>query len=210
MLDPENTWETPSGGWFAAERVGQDDTRYDAQDVDLWASVYASKLLVRVVSCPEPAGFSPQERSRAEEQLDATLFFLNEEWTAKKWAYGGLEPEESAVLLFIEVFSVLAKRDARLVDLCLKHFGHWLTPGGNLSDGYRKRLSGSPVRDEQLLARMAYAFYLAGDARWRKMFDSASQGNLDGLYSSELAFLLDMSFSYEPLPGQGRSHSSTQ
>ena len=193
MLDPknawgtENAWGTPSGGWFAAE---------GAKDVDLWASAYAAKLLVRVVSCPGPAGFSPRERSEAERKLDATLSFLNCEWTKKQWAYGKLKSEESAVVMFIEVFPVLCKRDPRLLDLCLSHFRkEWLTPTGNLSDEYLKRLKNDPVLGKQLLVRMAYAFYLAGDARiWRGMFDSASRGNLDGLQSAELAFLLDMSW----------------
>ena len=202
MLD--NAWGTASGGWFAAE---------GAQDADLWASAYASNLLVRVVSCPGRAEFSPPERLKAERKLDDTLSFLNCEWTTKKWAYGGLEPEESAVVMFIEVFPVLCKRDPRLLDLCLNHFRQWLTPAHNLSDSYLGPLKakGSPVLGEQLLVRMAYAFYLAGDACiWRGMFDSASRGNLDGLHSAELAFLLDMSFSFEPLSGHGRSHSSTQ
>ena len=77
----------------------------------------------------------------------------------------------------------------------------WLSPAGDLGKSYLATLETqeTPVYDEQAYARMAYAFYLSQDdsVDWRPWFEKAVRSSLDRLFSSEAAFLLDMSFAYE-------------
>lgn len=186
MLDPANEWQCVSGGWKQVSEGFSSE--------DIWATCYAAKLLSRVLS--SSGIFSDRERSQAKMQSDLTMTFLSDQWEERKWAYQKLSSEESAVPVFIDIFPVLHTLDHELKEKCLNHFEKWLSPKGDLSEAYLNRLEGVPR--EQLRARMAYAFYLSTENSnsWKPLFESVSKGDFEKIYSSELAFVLDMSFAF--------------
>lgn len=190
MLDRRNGWQDDSGGWW--QTSGED------KKPDLWATVYAVKLLDYANRCGITAF---QGRIDVTEAIERSFSFLETEWFATRWGDPGrLLVEENLVSLFIEIAPLVARYSPRLETECVAAMTEWLSPGGDLSRTYLATLEAQdpPVHAEQAYARMAYAFYLAGShsVDWRAWFEKAARGSLCRLFSSELAFLLDLSFPY--------------
>lgn len=186
MLDPKNDWQKSNGGW----RQVSDAINTE----DLWASAYAAKLMSYCVGPDLP--FSKIERGRAQELLNLTLSFLEKQWNETHWAFGKLIAEEASVPLYIDLAEVLKLWRPDLVKQCLAQFESWLSQRGDLSDSFKEKLHDVP--DEQLYARMAYAFYTSDKSRniWKVLFERLAQGDFTKLNSADLAFALDMSFAY--------------
>jgi hypothetical protein len=185
MLDQGSNWQEANGGW---KQVSDDIS------IDIWASAYAVKMLANYLS--SESCFSDGAKTKAQELFDKTMIFLEEEWYKNNWACGALAPEEHAVLLYIDLVDILKEFNPKLDDECITKFSSWLSPGGDLGENYKLKLSHLP--EEQLYARMSYIFYL-GDResnKWRILFQKLSKGDLTKVYTSDLAFALDMSFGY--------------
>ena len=77
----------------------------------------------------------------------------------------------------------------------------WLNPAGDLRKSYLERLAAqkTPIFSVQAYIRMAYAFYISNDKTidWHPLFERVAQSSLKQLYSTEWAFLLDLSFIYK-------------
>jgi hypothetical protein len=186
MIDRRNNWQGANGDW---KQVSD-----DCNSIDIWTSAYAAKLLANCLS--SESHFSEDEKTKAKEIFDKTILFLEAEWRDNRWAFAKLDPEEAAVLLYIELFEVLKTSKSSLIDDCITEFTTWLSPRGNLSDSYKTKLS--HLSEAQLYARMSYAFYLNDNVsnKWRILFENLPRCDLKKMYVSDLAYALDMSFDY--------------
>jgi hypothetical protein len=192
MLDHRNSWQESSGGWW--------QTSDKKNQPDLWASVYALKLLDFVSSTGIEA--LQKQTSLVQSAIERTLSYLETEWDTRHWGESGkLLTEENLVSMFIDLAPILLRYSPRLGAKCIAAMKEWLSPGGDLSKGYLATLEtqATPICAEQAYARMAYAFHLSQDdsVNWRPWFEKAARCSRDRLFSSELAFLLDISFKYK-------------
>ncbi len=189
MLDPKNSWQCANGGWWQSN-----ETEYKP---GLWASIYAAKLLQIVCSTGDFA--RPQQNTIAAEALRRTVQYFANEWKENRWSEPGkLSMEENVVAMFIELAPILDEHEPRLHLECVEAMKTWVTPGGDLSKEYLRILDSqkAPVLAEQAYARMAYAFYLSNDETidWRPWFQKAARASANRLFSTEWAFVLDLSF----------------
>ncbi len=204
MLDNNNSWQDINGGWWqTSEKTGMPD---------IWASAYALKLL-DFISKNQNSAFT-QKTSFIKKATEQTVFFL--EYEKQHWSDPGrLLTEEALVLMFIELSPILSLNSSELKIKCISTMKEWLNPAGNLSNAYLAKLAAqpNPIFPEQAHVRMAYACYLAKDKLldWRPLFEKAVRSNLNHLYSTDWAFLLDLSFVYyneietDPLPKTGHT-----
>ncbi|MCX5792458.1 MAG: hypothetical protein NTY45_09665 [Elusimicrobia bacterium] len=192
MLDGNNGWQHTAGGWWqTSEKRGEPD---------LWASVYAAKLLGSVIS-GSITNVPQKALNLAKFSMLTTFKYLEAEWNVHTWGIPDkLLAEENLVSMYIDLASLLPRYSHRLQVKCLATMKGFLSPTtDDLSQLYLKSLKRQNVHSEQAYARMAYALHLANDDsyNWGSLFVRAMKGNLNRLYSSELAFLLDLSFSCE-------------
>ena len=192
MLDQRNSLQNTSGGWW--------HTSDKKSKPDLWASVYALKLL-DFVSLAGIEAFR-ERTSLLKNAIERTVSYLETEWEARRWGEPGeLLTEENLVSMFIDLAPMLSRYSPGLGAKCIAAMKQWLSPGGDLSKSYLTTLETQviPIYAEQAYARMAYAFYLSQDdsVDWRPWFEKAARSSRDRLFSSESAFLLDISFAYE-------------
>lgn len=192
MLDKRNSWQDITGGWWqTSEMKGKPD---------LWASVYAVKLLDFIYSS-EIESFQKQMKP-IKEIIKTTFLYLENEWNDNKWGDSkNLLIEENVVSIYIDLASMLPKYSPKLLSECVEVMKSWLSPIGDASKEYLNKLSSQkqPIYNEQAYARLAYAFYLAEDdsfADWKFLFEKSVQDSLDRFFSSELAFLIDLSIDY--------------
>jgi hypothetical protein len=192
MLDQRNGWQDGNGGWWqTSERI---------QQPDLWASVYAVKLLDFVCSKRIDAFKDKTDFIRA--SIARTFAYLETEWIGNRWSYPGkLLLEENLAAMFIHLAPLFPRYSPRLAGECLATMTEWLSPTGDLSRSYLATLEtqSSPLHVEQAYVRMAYAFHSAQghSVEWRPWFEKVARSSLDRLFASELAFLLDLSFAYD-------------
>jgi hypothetical protein len=103
--------------------------------------------------------------------------------------------------MFIDLAPMLSRYSPLLATKCTTEMKEWLSPAGDLSKSYLATLEAqtTPIYAGQAYARMAYAFYLAKDnsVDWRPWFEKAARSSAQQLFSSELAFLLDITFQYK-------------
>lgn len=186
MLDERNAWQNADGGWAHSDR--------DVVESDLWGSVYALRLLDLVLQ--NTNSFSYIAQKRAGDALAATLRYLTQAWQASRWSYGGAASEENAVLLFIDAAESLRQHDSALHEQVKSHIRSWLSPSGDLSDTYLKACHG--VSAGQLYARMAYALFRGQEnsSVWGRLFERVVRDGGDVLVSSEMAFMIDLSYEY--------------
>jgi hypothetical protein len=191
MLDKNKPWQDISGGWWqTSEKTGKPD---------IWASAYALKLL-DFVSTNQISAFTG-ETSSIKQATEQTISFLETDWERQHWGDPGrLLTEETLVLMFIELSPILSRYSSELKIKCISAMKEWLNPAGNLSNAYLAKLAAepNPIFQEQAYVRMAYACYLAKDNSldWRPLFEKAVRSPLNHLYSTDWAFLLDLSFVY--------------
>ena len=192
MLDTRNSWQGNTGGWWqTSDRKGKPD---------LWASVYALKLLYFIIH--EKQDSFRDQAPLVEDIINQTLLFLESEWEKNLWGVSGrLLAEENLMTMFIDLAPILLHYSPSLGAKCINSMKKWLSPGGDLSKSYLATLEtqSTPMYPKQAYARMAYAFYLSQDrfVDWKPWFEKVARASCDRLFSSESAFLLDLSFVYE-------------
>lgn len=192
MIDHRNDWQDSSGGWW--------QTSEKENKPDLWASIYALKLLELVRSTEK--SITQLQSALVTSAIQRTITYFEAEWYANHWSeQGKLLAEENLVPMFIDLAPLLAHYSPRLHSECTDAMKQWLSPGGDLSKTYLAVLEtqATPLFAEQAYARMAYAFYRSHieTIDWRPLFERAVRSSMHRLFSSELAFLLDLSFAYE-------------
>ncbi len=191
MLDERNSWQDSSGGWW--------QTSEKKNKPDLWASVYALKLFAFVASGGIEA--FRERTALVNRAMERTFRYLESEWATNRWGEPGrLLTEENLVSMFIDLAPMLPRYSPQLAAESITAMKEWLSPVGDLYKTYLSALETqtTPVYPEQAYARMAYAFHLSNDrsVNWRPWFEKAARSNLHRLFSSELAFLLDLSYAY--------------
>ncbi len=192
MLDKNNPWQDCTGGWWqTSEKKGKPD---------LWASAYALKLL-DFMSKNQIVPFI-QNPSSIKKTIEHTICFFETEWNSQHWGDPGrLLTEENLVLMFIELSPILSRYSPELKNKCITVMKDWLNPAGDLRKSYLERLAAqkTPIFSVQAYIRMAYAFYISNDKTidWHPLFERVAQSSLKQLYSTEWAFLLDLSFIYK-------------
>ncbi|MBN1968729.1 MAG: hypothetical protein JW870_05135 [Candidatus Delongbacteria bacterium] len=189
MLDINNNWQDKNGGWKQTSDLNS--------KVDLWASTYAIKLLDFAIT----KDLKPFD-NKADfliENIKRTMTFIEKEFKTSRWGDPGkLLVEENLVSIFIDLAPLLLKYSQSLYNDCMTEMKNWLDNAGNLSEKYLSLLEkqSTPVSKDQAYARMAYAFYLANDDSWKLWFEGLSKSSLKTMFSSELAFLLELTFKY--------------
>lgn len=189
MLDLNNHWQDRNGGW---KQTSDSDSK-----VDLWASVYAIKLLDFVITNDLKA-FKDKSDLIAK-TIKSTMTFIESEFKKNKWGEPGkLLVEENLVSMFIDLAPLLHNYSLSLYKECLSEMNSWLDNASNLSESYLSILErqSTPVSKEQAYSRLAYAYFLAADNKWKLWFERLSDTSLKSMFSSELAFLLDLTFNY--------------
>jgi hypothetical protein len=188
MLDPRNRWQNSDGGWAHSNK--------GVVESDLWACAYAFRLLdAAITQCGEH--MRAQQLDLAKAAQGKTARFLTDSWKKNQWAYGGASAEENAVSLYIEVAEALPRYDRNLYTDVSSELETWLSPAGGLSDAYIGACH--DVLPLQLRARMAYALFRGARERaaWSPLFEQVLLDDARGLISSELAFVIDLTFEYE-------------
>jgi len=189
MLDSDNHWQDENGGWRQTSDL--------SSKVDLWASVYAIKLLDFVIKS-ELKTFDGTS-DLVIETIKRTIAFIKGEFKSNKWGEPGkLLVEENLVSIFIDLAPLLLEYSPSLYKDCLNEMKSWLDNAGNLSERYLSAIGkqSTPISIEQAYARMAYAFYLADENNWKLWFERLTDCSLKTMFSSELAFLLELTFKY--------------
>lgn len=216
LLDASSGWQQGSGeyagGWW-----GTSDKKGTP---DLWACAFALELLL--LGCAGPDDHRTAEiRFAAVPRIRDTLKYLRKEWDERRWGIGNvLLPEESMVLMFIQLNPMVAEspgRDGRpslcrlseldpesheflsvLLNEVSSTMNSFNTQLGMLKESYVDLMGKQdpPIHPEQLAARLAYAQWLAGGVNWANLFDSAVNGNLGRMFSTELSFLIELTYHY--------------
>jgi hypothetical protein len=189
MFDQKNTWQdTLSKGWKC--------NSYDSYP-ELWASVYAVKLL----------NFLIESNSYAEQSntillaLSETLAYLEKEFDANQWKISDPQGEEivssdeNLILLFNEIYSVLQNNSFALYSKCVKKIKEWIDEFGNIRETAYDRLQS--ITKYKINTRIAYSLFLIKDERWKVLFSEIKKSNSPKLGMVELAYLLDMSCVYK-------------
>jgi hypothetical protein len=201
MLDPRNRWQNSDGGWAHSNK--------GVVDSDLWACAYAFRLLdAAITQCGEQ--ITTRQSDLAKVAQANTVRFLTESWRKNKWAYGAAGAEENAVSLYIEVAEALPRYDRDLFAAVSSELETWLSPAGDLSEAYIGACH--DVLPVQLRARMAYALFRGFPRRlaWSPLFEHVLHDDHRGLISSEVAFVIDLTFEYERSAKQLRSRPAFQ
>lgn len=188
MLDARNRWQNPDGGWAHSNK--------GVVQSDLWACAYAFRLLdAAIAECGER--MTARQIVLAKAAQRNTVRFLTDSWKKNKWAYGGASSEENAVSLYVEVAEALPHYERSLYAEVSSQLETWLSPARNLSDAYIRACH--DVLPVQLRARMAYALFRGArePAAWLPLFERIVADDHRGLISSELAFVIDLTFEYE-------------
>lgn len=193
MIDERNVWQdTETGGWW--------QTSEKKESPDLWASVYALKLLHMVYEDRKYDVFYHNKDLRC--CIEKTIKYFKYEWINNKWSVPDkLLTEENLISMFIDLSLLLSVYMPELRKECIIYMKEWLTPRCDLSNRFLKKLKNRPlpINQGQAYSQMAYAFYLSKDelVDWRLIYKKAIMFPLNELYSSEMAFLLDCSYEYE-------------
>lgn len=192
MLDKENLWQESLGGWK--------QTSEPNNKPDLWASVYAVKLLDFAIT--ENLKPFSEKTDILKESIKKTFSYLEKEFVDSSWGVTGkLLIEENLITIFTDLAHLLPDYSPFLFEKCISEMKKWLDSAGYLRVTYLSTLEKqlTPVSEEQAYLRMAYAFYLAKDETvdWRPWFEKVSKSSLKSLFSYELAFLLDLTYGYK-------------
>jgi hypothetical protein len=182
MLDRGSGWRAKDRGWAHSDALPGES--------DLYSSLYAIQLLERVHRSIDT---HPDLADAVVRPLETTLDYLEETWERTGWAYGRLTSEESFPLAFAEVAEVLRERRPALFERVRDELLLYRNPVGTLEHEYRRRAD-QRVSEQSHLARFAYATFLALEpgSVWRGFGQRALAGELAGLTSAELAWLLDL------------------
>ena len=181
MLDTDAEWQDPFGGWRGVS---------SRQTTDLFASLYAIRLLDATAMSPDPIREVALPGSAA---LERSLDYLESYWISSSWKFGELSAEETFPQAFIEICDVLRRRRPALYHEVVAGVLAQLNFTGGLSVAYKDKMD-PMVSAERHHARLAYATFLAGqpDAIWGNLTSYALSGDLDRMYAAELAFMLDI------------------
>lgn len=183
MIDPRNHWQNDDGGWAQCDR--------DHTESDIWCSAYAVQLIAKALKesrLNEMSAFSPTQL------IDSTLSYFVNRWRVDQWAVGKSSSEENSVLILIEIAPLLYSLKSGFLQEILLHMKSWLSPSGQLSEAYISKCPGNSY--SALHARMAYAFFRSEEdtSTWLPLFKAAVEKPDDKFNSSDMAFIVDLSF----------------
>jgi hypothetical protein len=186
MIDVRNGWQNEDGGWALCD--------HEYRESDLWASAYAAELLDKALSESALAG---AQQALAHDALTRTLGYFKISWQKNRWALKASQSEENSVTMLAELAPLLLVRDKPFVQEIVGLIKTWLSPAGYLSRHYLSKFLITPdVSTSALFARMSYALHRAGEGAslWEPLYREAIKTLDDRLNSTDLAFLLDLTY----------------
>jgi hypothetical protein len=193
ILDEQDVWQLPEGGWAQCDSL--------CSGADLWASAYAAALLFLLSHQDWLEG---EAQAVAVERLRETVGYLDREWSASRWAYGGVSSEQNAPVVFHEVAACLQGIGSPLRGQVMSWLKEYLTPAGTLSNAYFSQCQDLAAASGG--ARVAYALYLGGEppSVWRLPYEAAiaAFGAGHGVNSADIAFLLDLTKALQRAPDE--------
>jgi hypothetical protein len=190
MLDQRNRWQNSDGGWAQCDR--------EHVESDIWGSAYAVRLIAKLL---QDAIATKSQSDSIEMQIKRALAYFRGQWETNRWAVGASSSEENSMLILIEIAPILRLYEPKLLSEVISHLRTWLSPLGQLSETYMARCPGNSL--SALHARVAYALYRAGEGRntWMPLFHVATENLSDKFNSSDMAFIVDLSYAAEDSNG---------